>query len=487
MMKKVQIALLLIILASPLWAVQRGGSGTDNGELVSGSLEVTVGGLKLGNTTQQTPGTIRWNGADFQGWRTSTWESFTATSTPGASGWTDSGATVALTTLTDSVGIGIASPLAKLHVQDGGLLIAGTSGSTPTSGSGTRLMWIPAKAAFRAGSVSGTQWDDANIGNYSVVMGSDSTAKGNHSIALGYSNLSQSTFNNSVAVSIGTGNTSTATAENSVAITIGRNCQAYGDDSLAIGDGAIANGQYSTAIGGSTKASGTASLAVNLSTVASGNYSTAIGYATLASAEACVAMGYRVYNNTAYSLGIGYNASTAAAPDILLNPNGDSYLNPKSSGNLAIGQFLPSGYKLNVNGKTYINGSLEVNSSLAAKTGGGSWNTLSDGRLKDITGNYTRGLKEVLQLKPIKYRYKKDNPLNAESIEEHVGFIAQDVQAVIPEAVTTGKGGYLTLNADPILWAMLNAVKEQQTVLDQQDKEFENLKTEIAELKGKLK
>jgi hypothetical protein len=53
-----------------------------------------------------------------------------------------------------------------------------------------------------------------------------------------------------------------------------------------------------------------------------------------------------------------------------------------------------------------------------------------------------------------------------------VGFAAQAVQKVIPEAVTTSQSGYLMVNNDPILWTMLNAIKEQQK--------------EIAELKGQV-
>lgn len=45
---------------------------------------------------------------------------------------------------------------------------------------------------------------------------------------------------------------------------------------------------------------------------------------------------------------------------------------------------------------------------------------------------------------------------------EGVGFVAQDVQEVIPEAVPQNNKGYLMVNNDPILWTMLNTIKEQQ-------------------------
>ncbi len=66
----------------------------------------------------------------------------------------------------------------------------------------------------------------------------------------------------------------------------------------------------------------------------------------------------------------------------------------------------------------------------------------------------------VAGLQPIVYTYKKDNPLNLPSEQEYVGLIAQEVEKVIPEAIEKDKGEYLHLNNDPIIWSMLNAIKE---------------------------
>lgn len=78
-----------------------------------------------------------------------------------------------------NVGIGVADPLSKLHVTGGGLLIAGSTGGTPLSGAGIRMMWIPEKVAFRAGIVFDDQWDDAHIGDGSFVGGGvDGVASG---------------------------------------------------------------------------------------------------------------------------------------------------------------------------------------------------------------------------------------------------------------------------------------------------------------------
>ncbi|MBS1593493.1 MAG: hypothetical protein JST90_04170 [Bacteroidetes bacterium] len=85
----------------------------------------------------------------------------------------------------------------------GGALLAtgGNTGTTPASGAGTRMEWIPAKGAFRTGTVTGTQWDDGSIGNASIAMGKDVVASGAGAIAAGYANSALGAG----AVAIGTG------------------------------------------------------------------------------------------------------------------------------------------------------------------------------------------------------------------------------------------------------------------------------------------
>jgi Skp family chaperone for outer membrane proteins len=129
-------------------------------------------------------------------------------------------------------------------------------------------------------------------------------------------------------------------------------------------------------------------------------------------------------------------------------------------GNVGIGTTAPT-QLLSVNGT-------------AGKPGGGTWDVFSDERLKNIKGGYNTGLMALMQLQPIRYEYKPDNALGIRSEgEEHIGFGAQSLQKVLPEAVTRNSSGYLMVKSDPILWTMLNAIKEQQK--------------EIVELKGQVR
>jgi len=132
---------------------------------------------------------------------------------------------------TGNVGIGTVSPASKLQVTDGAVLFDGTTGATPVSGvgTGTRMMWIPAKAAFRAGKVIGNEWDNASIGVGSVAMGISSTASGNSSIAMGSGVIAKGEA--SFATGIAT------IAEGGASFASGTMSFARGDGSTAMGSG----------------------------------------------------------------------------------------------------------------------------------------------------------------------------------------------------------------------------------------------------------
>ncbi|HEX8846626.1 MAG TPA: tail fiber domain-containing protein [Pyrinomonadaceae bacterium] len=138
--------------------------------------------------------------------------------------------------------------------------------------------------------------------------------------------------------------------------------------------------------------------------------------------------------------------------------------------NLAI---QPTGGNVGI-GTTAPTDLLSVNGT-ASKPGGGSWSVFSDERLKTIKGQFNSGLKALMQLQPLRYEYRQNNALGLNLSGEHIGFGAQSLQKVIPEAVSKTGDGYLMVNNDPIIWTMLNAIKEQQ-------KEIEQLKAQIRQL-----
>lgn len=70
----------------------------------------------------------------------------------------------------------------------------------------------------------------------------------------------------------------------------------------------------------------------------------------------------------------------------------------------------------------------------AAKTGGGSWSAISDVRLKDNIQPLSGALDKITALRPVSYDWKIKN-----QGEPTVGFLAQDVELVMPNAISKHK------------------------------------------------
>jgi hypothetical protein len=261
--------------------------------------------------------------------------------------------TNAMTVLNNgNTGIGIASPIARLHVADSNVLFTGPvtiPGTTPyfppASGAGSRMMWYPQKAAFRVGAVDGTQWDKDSIGQYSFSSGFKTKAVGYSSTSMGYSTIARGHFSTSMgsqtiadgifstsmgnftyangisSTSLGSntyanGISSTSLGSNTQAngissTSLGNNTQANGNYSTSLGNNTQANGNYSTSLGNNTQANGDQSTSMGNSTTASGVLSTSMGFTTFASGDISTCMGFRTKARSAYSLVIGsFNDTT---------------------------------------------------------------------------------------------------------------------------------------------------------------------------------
>lgn len=121
---------------------------------------------------------------------------------------------------------------------------------------------------------------------------------------------------------------------------------------------------------------------------------------------------------------------------------------------------------------------------ITVTTTGGIVTTLtstSDVRLKTRLRPYRRGLADVLHIHPQLYHWNEEGQriTKFEADVEHAGFVAQDVQQALPEAIgkeTHDGTDYLTVNDRPIVAALVNAVKEQQAEISALKRELEDLK-----------
>ncbi len=124
------------------------------------------------------------------------------------------------------------------------------------------------------------------------------------------------------------------------------------------------------------------------------------------------------------------------------------------------------------------------------------WNTVfatngtintSDRREKKEIQPLTYGLQQLMQLKPVTFRWN-NNQIDNNS--KHLGFIAQDLQEVIPEVVvdsqwvggeegtpkTWQKAPLLGVNYAEVLPVLVKSIQEQQTIIEKQQKEIEQQK-----------
>jgi hypothetical protein len=196
--------------------------------------------------------------------------------------------------------------------------------TAPTTGAGTRMMWIPSRSAFRVGTVQNTpqfggsvSWNQNNIGLFSFASGFSSLASGKHSIAMGHTAIVSGISSVAIGTSLGVngdyavamGKSNYAAGLNSTAF--GNNTRANGAYSTAMGLSTLASGNTSTAIGDNTTASAINSTAMGKNTTASGPYSTAIGYNTLASGGTATVFGENTIASGLNSTAIGYNTTAS--------------------------------------------------------------------------------------------------------------------------------------------------------------------------------
>lgn len=225
------------------------------------------------------------------------------------------------------------APSALLHTiglasGDGNVLFTGEyktiiaeQGDPPVSGPGTRMMWYPDKAAFRAGRVNSTQWDKASIGNYSFAAGLSTTASGAQSVALGDNNIASGDFS----------------------VALGYRTDATGFASTSFGHYTEATGGYSTAWGSYTSATGEYTTAWGLGSNASGYYTTAWGQNT--SAPSLLETAFGRYNTTYTPAGGTFNWNNADRLFVIGNGTGtssrsDAFVLMKS-GDVGIGVSAP--------------------------------------------------------------------------------------------------------------------------------------------------
>lgn len=387
-------------------------------------------------------------------------------------------------------------------------------------------------------------FDSYATGNTSFVHGRQSFASGTNSIAFGFS------ANASGAHSVSLGSRSDATGDYSFA---GPEARADGDYSFA-GPEARSSGDYSVALGQNASASGFNSIALGSDCSAQGDSSfaagfsntifpdavgsIALGFENASRANNSITIGNYVWSDSYQSIVLGtYNTLIPASNSLFLpdDPllqvgNGTSFSSRSTAliilknGNIGVGvtnpaeRFHIADGRLRIGTETIedtgtnelsFNAGLFPDSDGAFNLGNSSnrWNAVwaqdgtintSDRREKKNIKSLPYGLKELLQLAPVRFQWK-----NHPEQGEKLGLIAQDLLKVIPEVVKTHE--FVSIDEEGTLQkkeldrlgvyysdlipVLIKALQEQNEIIQKQQNKIELLETkttEIADLKNRM-
>ena len=323
-----------------------------------------------------------------------------------------------------------------------------------------------------------------SIGNYSFSVGIANTASGEHSSAFGQetnatglsslasgydttaSGAYSSAFGQSTTASgshsTAFGNLSTATAFTS--FSAGSDSHANGAASIALGSGANAQNDYAVAIGNGATASAESSVALGYNVTASGVYSTAMGINSFANGQGSTAMGSGTIASDYASLAIGYfndSGSTITSSNTFFDNSKTAFV----IGNGVDNDNRSDALTVLFDGTTTIAGDLSIN---------------SDARLKANIISLGSTLAKLLQIDGKRYSMKKD-----ENKKQKIGLLAQDIEKVFPELVSESNG-IKSVNYQGLVPVLINALKEQNVLMKEQQQILLKQQSDLDELKSMM-
>lgn len=169
--------------------------------------------------------------------------------------------------------------------------------------------------------------------------------------------------------------------------------------------------------------------------------------------------GFRIYEGTTAKWHI-FNDVNAGGLRMYNTAAATAIFCKQDNSNVGIGTITP-GYKLQVG-----------NSGDGTQARANAWNTFSDARLKKDFTEINRPLEMVEKLTGYYYYWKEGVDQNRQ-----VGFSAQEIRDVMPEVVSEGEDGLLSVEYGKISPLLLEAIKALKN-------ENDRLKTENSELKA---
>ncbi|MCH7677379.1 tail fiber domain-containing protein, partial [candidate division KSB1 bacterium] len=111
----------------------------------------------------------------------------------------------------------------------------------------------------------------------------------------------------------------------------------------------------------------------------------------------------------------------------------------------------------------------------------------SDRRLKKNITTLDHALDKVLNLRGVSFEWKKEGARNRNPQQGvQIGFVAQEVETVVPELVKTDSEGYKSVAYANVTALLVEAVKGQQKTIAEQNTQLKAQNAQLKELRSRV-
>ncbi len=429
-----------------------------------------------------------------------------------------------------------------VRVQNGVVQFTGGGGTKSTVSGGHHFLWLPEKYALRAGASWGGEWDDPLVGYGSIAGGLNNVASGLGSFATGNGSIA----NGSSAVAIGANNFAYSAGSSAFALGVecyayGRDAFAAGNNSNATGTGAVALsnaeaiGEYAIGMGQAASARGNSAIAIGNNAESNNDNAVSLGSNSRSLEQNSFTLGRfleareengfviglgesnanRLTNSDPNSLMVGFNSTL---PTLFVGNSITGSGGNQRWGKVGIGTDRPRAFLdvrygwrngewsrgdynaifdtrsgcydnvvLDMAGGVCNSAALIVNRggietfrlyANGSATANGMW-LWSDKKFKSKINAIKNPLSIINQLEGKTYDMKITRDAEAEA---SYGFIAQEIQEVLPELVKEGTDQTLAVNYTAIIPILTEAMKAQQKQIEAKDQQIEELENTLQDL-----
>ena len=102
------------------------------------------------------------------------------------------------------------------------------------------------------------------------------------------------------------------------------------------------------------------------------------------------------------------------------------------------------------------------NRAVYSDASGGLTNSSSDRNLKEDDREISQGLPEVLAMRPVNFKWVDEDRFGK---QRELGFIAQEMQELVPEVIGENSDGSLSLDYPKLVPVLVKAIQEQQAII----------------------